>query len=370
MDDKFYVGRVTVGKRPNKRGYYAYYRDSAGRQHNKSLRTNNKKEAKDRAQRIADTIEAGTDLRVERVRENRGVTVSDAIPTVIKLVKWDGRYRDECIKILHQFEAQYGDRSMAFITQADINEYLVAVLQRTSRATHNRHKSALRGFFQAAHSKDLVAQDPTTNVGHLEEPENVPDALTEKQFGRVLNALPEHAQIIMQILHDTGMRSGELHSLPWRNIRSDKRIIVVEDTKNNQFRMIPMTDAVYALFERLRQEGHHPLKRNGSRVPFKSRWPDDTDPDAVAIPATDITRLLKEAAKKVGLSNLTRHMMRHTFATFLGANGATTLDLQDLGGWKTDKMVRRYRKVVDDRLHEVMEAFNQHQPHQTTGENA
>ena len=35
MDDKFYVGRVTVGKRPGKRGYYAYYRDSAGKQHNK-----------------------------------------------------------------------------------------------------------------------------------------------------------------------------------------------------------------------------------------------------------------------------------------------------------------------------------------------
>ncbi|MFT5374893.1 MAG: integrase, partial [Candidatus Latescibacterota bacterium] len=284
MDDKFYVGRVTVGKRPTKHGYYAYYRDSAGKQHNKSLRTNNKKEAKDRAQRIADTIEAGTDLRVERVRENRGVTVSDAIPTVIKLVKWDGRYRDECIKILHQFEEQYGDQSMAFITQADINEYLVAVLQRTSRATHNRHKSTLRGFFQAAHSKDLVAEDPTKNVGHLEEPENVPDALTEEQFDRVLNALPEHAQIIMQILHDTGMRAGELHSLTWRNIRSDKRMIVVEDSKNNQFRLIPMTDAVYALFERLRKDGHHPLKRNGSRVPFKRQWPDDSDPDAVAIP--------------------------------------------------------------------------------------
>ena len=31
----------------------------------------------------------------------------------------------------------------------------------------------------------------------------------------------------------------------------------------------------------------------------------------------------------------------------------------DLVGWKSVAMVRRYRKVVDDRLDDVMDAFNQ-----------
>ena len=31
----------------------------------------------------------------------------------------------------------------------------------------------------------------------------------------------------------------------------------------------------------------------------------------------------------------------------------------DLIGWKSVAMVRRYRKVVDDRLDDVMDAFNQ-----------
>jgi hypothetical protein len=43
-------------------------------------------------------------------------------------------------------------------------------------------------------------------------------------------------------------------------------------------------------------------------------------------------------------------MMRHTFATFLGSKGATDMDLMDLGGWKSVAMVRRYRKIVDERL--------------------
>ena len=31
----------------------------------------------------------------------------------------------------------------------------------------------------------------------------------------------------------------------------------------------------------------------------------------------------------------------------------------DLVGWKSVAMVRRYRKVVDDRLDDVMDAFNE-----------
>ena len=34
------------------------------------------------------------------------------------------------------------------------------------------------------------------------------------------------------------------------------------------------------------------------------------------------------------------------------------MDLMDLDGWKTVAMVRRYRKVVDERLDDVMDAFN------------
>jgi hypothetical protein len=37
MENKFYVGRVTVGKRPNKRGYYAYYRDSSQASRGRSI---------------------------------------------------------------------------------------------------------------------------------------------------------------------------------------------------------------------------------------------------------------------------------------------------------------------------------------------
>ena len=72
------------------------------------------------------------------------------------------------------------------------------------------------------------------------------------------------------------------------------------------------------------------------------------------------------AAEKVGLPTLTNHMMRHIFAIFLGTKGATYMDLMDLDGWKSVAMVRRYCKVVDERLADVMDAFNENGGEQTS----
>ena len=84
------------------------------------------------------------------------------------------------------------------------------------------------------------------------------------------------------------------------------------------------------------------------------------------IPRIDIKKSLAAAAEKVGPPKVTRHMMRHTFATFLGSKGATDMDLIDLGGWKSVAMVRRYRKVVDERLDDVMGAINDSSEEQTS----
>jgi hypothetical protein len=123
-------------------------------------------------------------------------------------------------------------------------------------------------------------------------------------------------------------------------------------------RLIPMTDYVYSMFEELRQGSAFSQTQKGqSRASIN--WPDDSNPEAVVIPLIDIKKSLAVAADKVGLPKLTRHMMRHTFATFFDSKGATDMDLMDLGGWKSVAMVRRYRKIVDERLDDVMHAFNE-----------
>ena len=44
------------------------------------------------------------------------------------------------------------------------------------------------------------------------------------------------------------------------------------------------------------------------------------------------------------ITRITKHMMRHMWATDLGLRGAEDNDLMDMGGWKSMQMLKRYRK--------------------------
>jgi integrase len=57
------------------------------------------------------------------------------------------------------------------------------------------------------------------------------------------------------------------------------------------------------------------------------------------------------ALKKAGLQNFKWHDLRHTWASLLRQSGKVGLDLlQELGGWKSAKMVQRYAHLSVEHL--------------------
>ncbi len=58
------------------------------------------------------------------------------------------------------------------------------------------------------------------------------------------------------------------------------------------------------------------------------------------------------------MTDRTRRLLIRRFE--LLALGGVLVDLaEDLGGWKSVAMVRRYRKILAERLDDVMDAFNE-----------
>jgi integrase len=66
--------------------------------------------------------------------------------------------------------------------------------------------------------------------------------------------------------------------------------------------------------------------------------------------------------RRAGIANFRWHDLRHTWASWLVQHGTPLYDLQEMGGWKTAAMVRRYAHlapanmarhaaVIDDVLH-------------------
>ncbi|MBV8636340.1 MAG: site-specific integrase [Burkholderiaceae bacterium] len=78
----------------------------------------------------------------------------------------------------------------------------------------------------------------------------------------------------------------------------------------------------------------------------------------------------RAALKRAGIENFRRHDLRHTWASWLVQNGTPMYDLQEMGGWKSAEMVRRYAHlapaqmakhaaVVGNLLHDTTKAQSQ-----------
>jgi integrase len=58
------------------------------------------------------------------------------------------------------------------------------------------------------------------------------------------------------------------------------------------------------------------------------------------------TRAWRRALVRAGIQNFRWHDLRHTWASWHVQNGTPLYDLQEMGGWKSDSMVRRYAHLA------------------------
>jgi integrase len=62
------------------------------------------------------------------------------------------------------------------------------------------------------------------------------------------------------------------------------------------------------------------------------------------------TRAWYKAVKRAGIEAFRFHDLRHTWASWHVQNGTPLHVLQELGGWETPSMVRRYAHLASDHL--------------------
>jgi integrase len=71
---------------------------------------------------------------------------------------------------------------------------------------------------------------------------------------------------------------------------------------------------------------------------------------------------LRRAARQAGLRDFRFHDLRHHGATMALNKGFTAPIVMALGGWKTERMMRRYAAVTDETLRLAAEAVSGAEP--------
>ena len=118
--------------------------------------------------------------------------------------------------------------------------------------------------------------------------------------------------------------------------------LTVRQSKNKDYRVIPMTDRIRSLLMRLQ--------------------PAITQPEQAVIAFGDIKRSLHSAGMRANVGHVHTHQLRHTFASRLRGRGVPLDRIMVLMGHKSMAMVLTYAKARPQQLGEAIAAFNTDHP--------
>jgi integrase len=141
------------------------------------------------------------------------------------------------------------------------------------------------------------------------------------------------------------MRHAEILTLRKAQVDVACSAIVLQETKNGEHRRVPLAGHAHSL--------------------VVARLHEITNDQGLLFPGTVPGRPLtlwkpwKAALDAACITDLRFHDLRHTAASYLAMNGATSIDLAAVLGHKTLEMVKRYSHLSDTHTHQVVAAMNE-----------
>ncbi len=210
------------------------------------------------------------------------------------------------------------------ITPYLIEKYKMDRSQEVKKATVNRELACLKHIYTMAIKWDKVSANPVKEVKFFKEESKSLRILTKGEERELLKACADHIRPFIIAALYTGMRKSELLGLTWDKVDFDREIIIVEHTKNNEYRMIPMNRKI--------RNTLMGLKRTGNCVFAK--------PNGESIKS--VKTGFHNALKRAEIKAIRLHDLRHTFASRLVMKGIDLVTVKELLGHKSITMTMRY----------------------------
>lgn len=196
----------------------------------------------------------------------------------------------------------------------------------TSGATANRYLALIRGILRRA-VREWEWLDRVPFIRLYPEAARRVRWIDPQQARRLLEELPEHQRSVVLFALATGLRHANVVGMTWDRIKLKNRSAWCfgDETKNGEDLHIPLNDLAMSILEQ--RKGKHrthvftyqgkPLKRVNTRAWYKAK-------------------------ERAGIENFRWHDLRHTWASWLVQEGVPLYAVQEMGGWKTASMVRKY----------------------------
>ncbi|HEX7318877.1 MAG TPA: site-specific integrase [bacterium] len=239
---------------------------------------------------------------------------------------------------LKQMLRTFGGKPVAAITAYEFEQYKNLRRQDVSPASVNREISCVKHMFNKAVQWGYLNNNPLRLVMKFKEPPGRVRYLNEEEINRLIAACNGHVRSMVIMALNTGMRRGEILNLKWGDVDLRNRVIVCRRTKNNETRMIPVNDVLYAEIRAMGpQMAEQYVFCNEDGKPF-----------------TTIQTGFEAAMRRAGIKDFRFHDLRHVFGSRLVMAGVDIRSVQELLGHKDIKMTMRYSHLSNAHLREAV----------------
>jgi len=324
----------------NPQGNYWIEYWANGKKLRESTRTKNRKEAERcLAARLGEIVQG----RFKLEKKKQSPIFRDFVREYLSWAKENKRSWQRDVYAIKQLEPYFGRRRLSDIHPFHVESYKIERRSEVSPRTVNIEVKCLKRMLNLAVDWGKLENNPIRNVKPFEERKTGVRLLSEDEAQRLVEVCSFYLKPVVVCALNTGMRLGEILKLKWDKVDLDEGFISVEETKTNEVRKIPLNEIMLELLQRLHQSKKSDFVFTNSRgQPYDKEG---------------VRAAFNKAKHELGLHGLRFHDLRHTFASYLVMSGVDLRSVQELGGWKSLRMVQRYSHLSDSHLRRAVDAI-------------
>lgn len=221
-----------------------------------------------------------------------------------------------------------GHVTLDAITPLEVEEFQQRRSREVSPATVNREAALLKHMFNMAERWRLYqGTNPVRLVKFLPEDNLQFRTLGIEEEQRMLEASPPYLRELILFAINTGLRCGDLLTLKWEDVDIQEKRLSIIMGKTRRPLDVPLNETAMEILAAKQAVKHGPFvfynPTTGDRF-------------------YDLKLGFKAIIKRAGLTGITWHTLRHTFASRLTRSGVDLVTVKELLGHATINTTMRY----------------------------
>lgn len=248
-------------------------------------------------------------------------------------------------------------KSLLTLERADLVDLMADMKDSGANSSSiSRLVSAIRGFYKYALTEGITKNDPTAHLEAHKPWQTLPHFLSQEEIESLLaqpNMESDHGirdRAMLETLYASGLRVSELIHLKLSDIDLESGVLTCFG-KGSKQRKVPLGRSAISFLNRYFPARLRLLNGKLSNLLF-------IELNGRLITRQKFWKLIKRYGEAANISYITPHLLRHSFATVLLANGADLRSVQLMLGHSDISTTQIYTHVTNDQLKTAYNKFH------------